>query len=91
MKAKTKLQQDLKDAREDLRGMRDEIRVQLHLASMDMKAEWERLQPKIQEAERVWDVVSDATLETVHDLQKNLKAFRGQLKELKDQQATRAH
>lgn len=90
-KPKSKLHQDLNDAREDLRGMRDEIRVQLHLASMEMKTEWEKLQPKMQEAEKAWEVVSDAALDTVHDLQKHLRDFKAKLKDLKDQHATRAH
>ncbi|MBX7117003.1 MAG: hypothetical protein K1X64_21970 [Myxococcaceae bacterium] len=88
---KSQLQQDITDAREDLRAMRDEIRVQLHLASMDLKDEWEKLQPKLQEAEKVWDVMSDATLETVHDVQKHLQAFKAKIKVLKTQHGTRAH
>jgi|CXWL01.1.fsa_nt_gi predicted nucleic acid-binding Zn-ribbon protein len=88
---KSQLQQDLNDAREDLRGMRDEIRVQLHLASMELKTEWERLQPKMQEAEKYWDVVSDAALETAHDLRKHLQDFKKKLGQLKDQHSTRPH
>lgn len=90
-KAKSRLAQDWKDAREDLRAMKDEIRVQLHLASMDMKAEWEKLQPKLQEAEKVWDVMSDSALDALHDLQKRMKIFKAKLHELKDQHATRPH
>lgn len=34
-----------------LRTLRDETRVELHLASLDARDEWERLQPKLRAAE----------------------------------------
>lgn len=86
-----RLQKDLSTIREDLRGMRDEIRVQMHLASMELKDEWEKLQPKLQEAEQYWDVFTDTTLAAAHDVQKRVKAFRQKLHDLSQGHATRPH
>jgi hypothetical protein len=48
---------------ENLRRMADEIRVKIHLAGMDAKDTWAKLEPKLHEferkAERVKDKVAD--------------------------------
>jgi hypothetical protein len=62
--------------------LRDEIRVQLHLASMDAKQEWdEKLEPKVLEAEGAAKQASEATKialeEVVGQLEKFAKRLRG--------------
>jgi|CXWL01.1.fsa_nt_gi hypothetical protein len=90
-KPKNRLPQNLSDIREDLKGMGNEIRLQMHLASLDLKDEWEKLQPKLQEAEQYWEVFTDATLHTAHDLQKRVKEVRRKLRDLSQGHATRSH
>lgn len=36
----------------ELKKMRDEIRLKLHLAGMDAKERWKQLEPKVEEIER---------------------------------------
>ncbi len=52
-----------------LRTLRDETKVKIHLANMDVKKTWDDLQPKLVEAEesaaRAAQQASEATLEAV--------------------------
>ncbi|WP_428261268.1 hypothetical protein [Haliangium sp.] len=43
----------------DLKKMRDEIRVKLHLASMEVKERWQQIEPKLDELERRIDAGSE--------------------------------
>lgn len=40
----------VKEGREQLKVLRDEIRVKLHLAGMDVKDQWAKLEPEIEHA-----------------------------------------
>ena len=40
----------VKEGREQLKVLRDEIRVKLHLAGMDAKDQWAKLEPEIEHA-----------------------------------------
>ncbi|MEO8799452.1 MAG: hypothetical protein ABI551_16290, partial [Polyangiaceae bacterium] len=44
---------EMKETFKSLQSMRDEAKVRVHLASMDLKQAWDALQPKLEEAERV--------------------------------------
>jgi hypothetical protein len=44
---------EMKKTLNGLQTMRDETKLKVHLASMDLKQAWEALQPKLEEAERV--------------------------------------
>ena len=48
----TELKTDLKKNLERVRALRDEVRVQLHLANMELKAQWDKLEPRVADAER---------------------------------------
>jgi len=76
------LARDLKQAYTELRTLGDEIRVQLHLASMDAKDKWNReLEPRLYSFEkRVEHEVSDATKTALHDLRDAMRSFREQIK-----------
>jgi hypothetical protein len=60
-----------------LHTLRDETRVKIHLANMDVKKAWNDLQPKLAEAEqtaaRAAENASEATLETVKSTVEKLK------------------
>lgn len=50
---------ELERIRDDLTQMKDEVRLKLHLASMDAKDAYERLEPRIREFSRHVDAVGD--------------------------------
>lgn len=50
MGTKRNLRKEIDAALFDLEQLADEIRVKLHLANMDMRDAWSKLEPKLQEA-----------------------------------------
>jgi lipid II:glycine glycyltransferase (peptidoglycan interpeptide bridge formation enzyme) len=60
-----------------LRTLRDETKVKIHLANMDLKKTWDELQPKLAEAEqnaaRAAGQASEATLEAMKSTVQKLK------------------
>ena len=82
MKNQTRIEQtkqNLEDIRTVLRGLRDEIRVQMHLAGMDLKKEWEKLEPRVSEAESMVDAIGASALAATHDLERRARAMRDEL------------
>lgn len=73
---KADLKEDLKVFKHDVRALRDEVRLKLHLASMDLKQEWENLEPQLDRAINSAAIVSG---EVVADLKKRLMEFRKRL------------
>ena len=56
---------DLDDLVEELRQKRDELRVQMNLASREMRDEWEELEDKLEEfTDRAKRAAEDADLKT---------------------------
>ena len=70
------LKNDLKDFRHDLRVLRDEMRLKVHLAGMDLKQEWEVFEPQLERAINEAAVVG---VEAVADLKKRAIEFRKKL------------
>jgi hypothetical protein len=58
-----------------LKTLRGEVRVKLHLAGMDVKDRWEKLQPHLDAAEHAAKEASDASRAAVVEAVKTLKAF----------------
>jgi lipid II:glycine glycyltransferase (peptidoglycan interpeptide bridge formation enzyme) len=60
-----------------LRSLRDEAKLKIHLANMDIKKTWDELQPKLAEAEkageRAAENASEATLEAIKTTAKKLQ------------------
>lgn len=73
---KVDLKEDLKVFKRDVRALRDEVRLKLHLASMDLKQEWENLEPQLDRAINSAAIVSG---EVVADLKKRLLEFKKRL------------
>jgi hypothetical protein len=71
-----------------LQTLRDQVRVKIHLAGLDAKAEWTKLQPRLEAAEKTAveaaakaaGDVSAATKSAVDDAVKALKEFRANFK-----------
>lgn len=67
------LKDDLEETKADLQRMADEIRVKLHLASMDAKDAWDEIQPRITDFEQRFDATAD-------EVSDELKALGGEIK-----------
>ncbi|MBL8910745.1 MAG: hypothetical protein JNM17_08595 [Archangium sp.] len=59
-----------------LKALRDELKLKLHLASMELKSDWERLEPQV---ERAISSAAIVTGETLADLHKRLEEFKQRL------------
>lgn len=70
------LKQDLKAFQQDVRALRDEVRLKLHLAGMDVKQEWENLEPQI---DRALNSAAQLSNEVVGELKQRLNDFRKRL------------
>lgn len=59
-KQESQVKKDLQATVDDLKRLADEIRVKLHLAGMDAKDAWEKIQPRIEEfGKRVDETAGD--------------------------------
>ena len=63
-----------------LKQERDELKLQMHLASMDAKDEYDRISRKIDELTDQYDPVSDAVEETAGNIWAALGMAAGELK-----------
>ncbi len=75
----TEIKTHVTEALRLLRTLRDEIRVELHLAGMEAQDRWRALEPKFTEAERVGHDVSEATKQVLRATVEEFKAFRAGL------------
>ncbi len=65
----------LRKAVDELRMLRDEARVRLHLASMDARTAWDQMEPAIADAEREAQRASVSALERVEATVKRLREY----------------
>ncbi|MCC6336275.1 MAG: hypothetical protein IT380_20100 [Myxococcales bacterium] len=72
-----KTRKDLEALKLELRALRDEINLKVHLAGMDLKDEWARLEPQ---AEKAFKELSATTYEAARDLKARFQKMREQLK-----------
>jgi hypothetical protein len=74
---------DLEKMRDDLRGLADDIRVRIHLAGMDAKDAWNKLEPKFYDfekrAEGAVQKTADELRDVAQDLKKRMKKLRDSL------------
>ncbi len=68
--------QDLTALKSELKALRDEINLKVHLAGMDLRDEWARLEPQ---AEKVWRELSETTADAAKDLRQRIEQLRAQL------------
>ena len=59
-----------------LQSLRDEIKLKAHLATMELKSEWERLEPQVERALSSAQIVSE---EVIGDLKKRMTELRRRL------------
>ncbi|WP_437924938.1 hypothetical protein WMF37_38825 [Sorangium sp. So ce291] len=75
----SELKSDLTKSLESLQTLRDEIRVRLHLAGMEAKDAWNKLEPTLLDAEKLAGDVSETSRSALHDILEKVKAFRSSL------------
>lgn len=63
-----------------LKTLRDEIRVDLHLAGMDAKDKWKEMEPKFRDAEKLAEEVSEASRKAMDDMVEHFRNFRESLR-----------
>jgi len=74
------LKDELNKGLERLRTLRDDVKVRLHLATMEPKEEWNKLEPHLAEAEKVAANITDKSRQVVTAALQKLEAFRKSLK-----------
>ena len=77
---KPQLKQEVDKAVAQLRTLRDEIRLQLHLAGKDAQEAWNKLEPSLGELEQKLGQVTDATKAKAQELLKRFGELRDRVK-----------
>ncbi len=72
----TPIQAQLRDTLDQLRRLRDELRVQAHLGGMEAKKAWDELEPKLAEADRLAEKASEESLKKAVDALRKLKDYK---------------
>ncbi|HEY1957584.1 MAG TPA: hypothetical protein VGH28_18320 [Polyangiaceae bacterium] len=70
------IQAQMRNVADELRKLRDEIRVQVHLGSLEVKKAWDELEPKIAEADRLAENASEETFRAAIATLRKTKLFR---------------
>ena len=66
---------------EKLTTLRDEVKLHIHLASLDAKQEWnDKLEPKINEMSTTAHTATDASKAAIHDLVTKVEGFYAKLR-----------
>ncbi len=73
------IQTQMRNVVAELRKLRDEVRVQLHLANMDAKKAWDELEPKLAEADRLAENATEEAYKEAVDALRKLKLFHSNL------------
>lgn len=72
----------LYEAVAELKTLRDEIRLNLHLAGMDLRDEWKELERRLPDGETA-ERMKDATRSAVQALTQEVRSFRQRLHDKK--------
>jgi hypothetical protein len=76
----TQLKGDIKKGLEALRTLRDEVKVQIHLAGMEAKEHWGKLEPRLEAVERAAQEATESSREALNETLKLVREFLGTLK-----------
>jgi uncharacterized membrane protein len=68
---------DIAALKTELKALRDEITLKVHLARMDLRDEWARLEPQV---EKAWRELNETTMEAARDLRARIHELRERLK-----------
>ncbi len=78
-KTTTELKKEIEKSLGLMRTLRDEVRVKLHLAGMEAKDEWSRMEPQLAEVERAARDFTEATKTAVNEAVKRLSKLRSSI------------
>jgi lipid II:glycine glycyltransferase (peptidoglycan interpeptide bridge formation enzyme) len=78
--AKAELKKELEKGVTKLQTLRDEVRVRLHLASLDLKDQWNKLEPHLEEVEKKAHEVTDDARAKLAEAVKKLEKLRESLR-----------
>ncbi len=74
------LKSELKKGVDLLKTLRDEVKVKLHLAGMEAKDQWAKLEPELSKVERAADQATESSKKLLDETLKRLKAIRDSLR-----------
>ena len=74
------LKNELRKSLSLLRTLRDEVRVSLHLAGMEAKDQWAKLEPRVNEVERAAHEASEASRAAIAETVEQVKKLRDSLR-----------
>ncbi len=77
----TNIQESYKDVIAALRQERDELRVRIHLANMEIHDEWEQIERKWEHLQSKGHDLSEATGKSAHEIGEAFSILGGELKE----------
>jgi hypothetical protein len=78
--AKAELKKELEKGVTRLQTLRDEVRVRLHLAGMDLKDQWNKLEPHLEQVEKKAEDASDEARTLLAEAVKKLEKLRASLR-----------
>jgi hypothetical protein len=73
------LKNELKKSLDLFRTLREEVRVKLHLGGMDVKEQWNKLEPRLEDVERKAEELTDASRAAVAEAVKRLRKLSSSL------------
>ncbi len=73
------LQDTLNGTCDEIQWLADEIRVKLHLANMDAKDTWRKLEPQIEQARKHAHEATDSSSQAIQDILDAFKKFQASL------------
>jgi hypothetical protein len=76
---KVKLEEQIREAVDAARTLRDEIRVRVHLATLEAKDQWRELEPKVEMAERFAREVSETSRKAAEEVVARYREFKRSL------------
>lgn len=76
---KRELRQEIERSLEELQTMRDEIRVRMHLASMEAKDKWEELEPSLEKIEEQIKEATQKFRDSLAELKTSFRSLRDKL------------
>jgi len=74
------MQRQIGEALRAARTIRDEIRVDIHLANMEAKDRWQNMEPRLADAERFGADVSEAARTAATSVATSFREFRDALR-----------
>ena len=74
------LQNELNKGVDLLKTLRDEIKVKLHLAGMDARDQWAKLEPELFKVERAAEQATDTSKKLLDEALSRLKTLRDSLR-----------